>query len=106
MDIHIDCFIRSRFHVSVLIGSDYSPDELTVRTVDRKLYLLARHDEGDHDVDRPSPSSSSLSRELSREFELPVGVDPETVTASLTDDGQLIIEAPLTTNNNNNNNSI
>jgi hypothetical protein len=77
-----------RFHISVDIGSEYSPDELTVKTIDRKLYLLARHDE-------LGPGNRTTSREMNREFDLPDSVSPETVTASLTEKGELVIEAPL-----------
>jgi Hsp20/alpha crystallin family len=77
-----------RFRICVDIGSEYSPDELTVKTIDRKLYLLAHHNE-------LGPGNRTTSREMNREFDLPDSVNPETVTASLTEKGELVIEAPL-----------
>lgn len=80
--------MRTRFHVEVYIGGDFAPDELTVKTVDRKLYVLASHEE-------TGPGRRATSRELNREFDLPDCVDPDTVTAHMTEDGLLVVEAPV-----------
>jgi HSP20 family molecular chaperone IbpA len=59
---------------------------LSVKTVDRKLVVHARHEE-------KTPGRTSC-REFNREFDLPDNIDPSTVTASLGEDGCLVIEAP------------
>lgn len=76
----------SGFRMSVDIGKDFQPGDINVKTVDRKLIVHARHEE-------KSPGRSSV-REFSREFELPNNVDPQKVTASMTEDGRLNLEAP------------
>jgi len=74
------------FKMSVDIGRDFKPEDINVKTVDRKLIVQARHEE-------KSAGRSSV-REFSREFELPGNVDPQKVTAAMTDDGRLSLEAP------------
>lgn len=75
------------FTVSLNIGSDFEPEDLSVKTVDRKLVVSARRQ-----VFRPGNTSMS---EFHREFDLPDLVDPTTVTANMTEEGYLLIEAPL-----------
>lgn len=75
------------FQLTVDIGSDFLPQDLTVKTVDRKLVVTARHEE-------KAPGRSSC-RQFNREFEIPEGVDPNLVTASLAPGGKLVLEAPL-----------
>lgn len=74
------------FKMSVDIGKDFRPEDINVKTVDRKLIVQARHEE-------KSAGRSSV-REFSREFVLPGNVDPQRVTAAMTDDGRLNLEAP------------
>lgn len=76
----------STFKLSVDIGKDFRPEDINVKTVDKKLIVQARHEE-------KSAGRSSV-REFSREFELPGNVDPQRVTAAMTDDGKLNLEAP------------
>ena len=76
----------STFKMSVDIGKDFKPEDINVKTVDRKLVVQARHEE-------KSAGRSSV-REFSREFELPGNVDPQKVTAAMTEDGRLNLEAP------------
>ena len=75
------------FRISVDVGPEFSCDELTVKSVDRRLLISARHDE--------TTAGRTSRREFSREFELPEAVDPETLTASMPGDGRLVIEAPI-----------
>lgn len=75
------------FRISVDIGPEFSADELTVRSVDRRLLVQARHDE--------TTGGRTSRREFTREFELPDAVDPETVVASMPGNGRLVIEAPI-----------
>ena len=75
------------FRIAVDIGAEFEPGDLTVKTVDRKLVVHARHEE-------KTPGRTSC-REFNREFDLPDAVDPQTVTASMEPGGRLVIEAPL-----------
>lgn len=77
-----------RFRVSVSLGAEFGVDELTVKTVDQRLIVSAQRDE-------TGPGRRAACREFHHEFDLPPSVDPQTVTAHVTDDGQLVVEAPL-----------
>lgn len=74
--------LRLRFDVS-----EYRPEEISVKTVDSKLKVHAKHEEkGD---------GKSIYREYNREFLLPKGTDPEMIRSTLSKDGILTVEAPL-----------
>lgn len=72
------------FSVVVDIGTDFEPHELAVQAVDRKLVVHARH----------SNPHFRYGADIYREFDLPEGVDPGSITANLTPEGTLFIEAP------------
>lgn len=74
--------LRLKFDVT-----QYSPEEIVVKTVDNRLQVHAKHEE--------KTDTRSISREYSRDFLLPRGVNPELIRSSLTKDGVLIVEAPL-----------
>jgi HSP20 family molecular chaperone IbpA len=76
-----------KFKIAVDIGADFEPQDLMVKTVDRQLIVIARHEE-------KLPGRTSC-KEFSRKFDLPEHVDPNLVTASMTDGGKLLIEAPI-----------
>ncbi|XP_013416263.1 major egg antigen isoform X2 [Lingula anatina] len=75
-----------KLHLQFPVG-DYKPDEVVVKTHDRKLIIHALHDE--------KTAGRSVHREFNKEYELPQNVDPLTVSAYMTEDGNLTIEAPL-----------
>jgi HSP20 family molecular chaperone IbpA len=75
------------FRIVVDIGSEFEPSDLAVKTVDRKLVVHARHEE-------KAPGRTSC-REFNREFDLPIAVDPLAVTAAMSSEGKLVIEAPI-----------
>jgi len=75
--------------VSVSLGAEFDADELTVKTIDRRLIVTAQRDE-------TGPGRRAACREFHHEFQLPESVDPETVTAHVIDGGQLVVEAPIT----------
>lgn len=79
-----------RFRVWVSLGAEFDASELAVKTVDRRLVVTAQRDE-------TGPGRRAACREFHHEFDLPPSVVPDTVTAHVTDDGQLVVEAPLTT---------
>uniref|UniRef100_A0A8D0KMW8 Heat shock protein family B (small) member 2 n=1 Tax=Salvator merianae TaxID=96440 RepID=A0A8D0KMW8_SALMN len=67
----------------------FTPNEITVRTVDNLLEVMAQHPQK---VDR----HGFISREFTRTYILPLDVDPLLVKATVTHDGILSIEAPRT----------
>jgi len=74
--------LRLRFDVS-----QYLPEEITVKTVDNRLFVHAKHEE-------KSPQRT-VYREYNQEFMLPRGTNPEYITSTLSADGVLTVEAPL-----------
>ncbi|GFW61334.1 hypothetical protein TNCV_4136521 [Trichonephila clavipes] len=70
-----------------LDASNYEPGEISVKVINDRLAVSAKHEIKDDDVYE--------YHEMVRSFELPEGVDPETVVSRLTANGQLSIEAPL-----------
>ena len=74
--------LKLRFDVS-----QYTPEEIVVKTVDSKLLVHAKHEE--------KSDSKSVYREYNREFLLPNGVNPEQIRSSLSKDGVLTVNAIL-----------
>ncbi|XP_012279728.1 heat shock protein beta-1 isoform X1 [Orussus abietinus] len=74
--------LKLRFDVS-----QYTPEEIVVKTVDNKLLVHAKHEE--------KTETKSVYREYNREFLLPKGTNPESIKSSLSKDGVLTVEAPL-----------
>jgi len=74
--------LRLRFDVS-----QYKPEEVTVKTVDNRLLVHAKHEE--------KSSSKTVYREYNQEFMLPRGTNPELISSTLSTDGVLTVEAPL-----------
>lgn len=66
--------------------SQFKPEEITVKTVDRNLTVHAKHVE-------ESPGKK-IHREFTKSYVLPDKIDPMKVTSSLSGDGVLCIEAP------------
>lgn len=75
-----------RMRLTVDVG-EFSPDEIVVKTTDRKLIVHAEHEE--------RTAGRTLHKEFNKEYDLPESVDPATITAYLAEDKQLTIEAPL-----------
>ncbi|XP_033851450.3 heat shock protein beta-2-like [Acipenser ruthenus] len=75
-----------RFQV-LLDVCHFTPDELSVRTVDNLLEVSGRHAQ---QVDK----HGFVSREFTRTYILPMGVDPLLVQVTLTHDGILSVQAP------------
>lgn len=74
-----------KFKIDVDI-EDFAPEELTVKTVDRKLVISAKREE--------KLGNRTSTKELNREIHLPDTVDPYSVKAFFSDTGKLIVEAP------------
>ena len=73
------------FQVSLDV-KQFSPEELTVKTVDNAVVVHGKHEE-------KQDENGFISREFARRYVLPEGVDADTVTSSLSHDGILLIEA-------------
>nr|AXN72713.1 heat shock protein 20.4 [Physella acuta] len=65
---------------------DFKPEEITVKTIDNKLMVQAKHTE-------ESPGRK-VYREFSRQYVLPQKIDPLSLNSTLAADGVLSIEAP------------
>ncbi|KAK1787536.1 hypothetical protein P4O66_016034 [Electrophorus voltai] len=65
----------------------FTPDEMSVRTVDNLLEVSGRHAQR---IDQ----HGFVSREFTRTYILPVGVDPLLLQVSLSHDGILCVQAP------------
>uniref|UniRef100_A0A914D743 SHSP domain-containing protein n=1 Tax=Acrobeloides nanus TaxID=290746 RepID=A0A914D743_9BILA len=74
--------LRLRFDVA-----QYKPEEVTVKTVDNRLLVHAKHEE--------KAPSRTVYREYNQEFMLPRGTNPEHISSTLSTDGILTVEAPL-----------
>ncbi|XP_016296492.1 heat shock protein 30-like [Sinocyclocheilus anshuiensis] len=70
---------------------DFSPEELSVRQVRRKLHVSGNSEKKQEDG---TGSYSYRSQEFRRVFALPQGVNPEALTCSMAD-GKLYIQAPV-----------
>ncbi|KAJ8347537.1 hypothetical protein SKAU_G00261260 [Synaphobranchus kaupii] len=65
----------------------FSPEELTVKINGEFIEIHAKHE------DRQD-SQGYVSREFLRKYKVPAGVDPGTVTSSLSSDSMLTVTAP------------
>lgn len=74
--------LRLRFDVS-----QYKAEEISVKMVDGKLRIHAKHEE--------KTENRSSYREFNKEFSLPIGTNPEAIKSSLSKDGILTVEAPF-----------
>uniref|UniRef100_A0A0B7ATA4 SHSP domain-containing protein n=1 Tax=Arion vulgaris TaxID=1028688 RepID=A0A0B7ATA4_9EUPU len=75
-----------KLRLEVDIG-EFKPEDVVVKTMDRKLIVHAEHEE--------KTSGRTLHKEFNKEYDLPESVDPATIQAYITDDKKLTIEAPL-----------
>ncbi|KAF8794460.1 heat shock protein 27-like [Argiope bruennichi] len=66
--------------------SNYQPEEITVKVINDKLSISAKHEIKDDVYEY---------HEMTRSFSLPEGVDPDTVVSRLNANGHLTIEAPM-----------
>ncbi|XP_041029639.1 heat shock protein beta-11-like [Carcharodon carcharias] len=69
----------------------FSPEELNVTVLGRKVLVTGKHEKKSDDG---SGSSSYKYEEFRREFQLPEDVDAEALNCCLSQDGQLKVQAP------------
>jgi HSP20 family molecular chaperone IbpA len=75
-----------KLRLQVDIG-EFRPEDVVVKTMDRKLIVHAEHEE--------KTSGRTLHKEFNKEYDLPESVDPSSIQAYIADDNKLTIEAPL-----------
>ncbi|CAG2164743.1 unnamed protein product [Oppiella nova] len=75
-----------KFQVMVDV-SHFTPEEITVKTVDNSIVVTAKHEDRADDF-------GFISRQFSRKYLLPADVDPLAVTSSLSPEGILTVQAP------------
>jgi HSP20 family molecular chaperone IbpA len=80
--------LSGQFRLEIDI-EDFKPEELTVKTQDKRVLVCARR--------QVVQGNRASTRELSREHTIPDTVDPLTIKAFFTDTGKLIVEAPYVT---------
>ncbi|XP_041029616.1 heat shock protein beta-11-like [Carcharodon carcharias] len=69
----------------------FSPEELNVKVLGRKVLVTGKHEKKSDDS---SGSSSYKYEEFRREFQLPEDVDAEALNCCLSQDGRLKVQAP------------
>lgn len=66
---------------------EFRPEEVVVKTIDKKVVVTASHEE--------TQGGRKMSKSFNKEYELPDSVDPMTVNAYMQENGRLVIEAPI-----------
>lgn len=79
--------LKLRFDVE-----QYEPDQIVVKTEGNRLQVQAKRED--------SSANQTTYREYNREFLLPSGIDPELIRSTLSADGILTVEAPLSIDTN------
>ncbi|XP_067825317.1 heat shock protein 30C-like [Heptranchias perlo] len=69
----------------------FSPEELTVKVLGRKVLVTGKHEKKSDDG---SGCYSYKYEEFRREFQLPEDVEPQALNCCLSQDGQLKVQAP------------
>ena len=82
--IHQDGVERVKLIVD--IGAVFKPEDVTIATMNNKLFVMAKHEENRSDFKK-------CKKEYSKEFEIPENVDLSSITASVSMDGKVIVRA-------------
>ncbi|KAK2816547.1 hypothetical protein Q7C36_022818 [Tachysurus vachellii] len=77
---------KDRFTISLDV-KHFSPEELAVKVCGDYIEVHAKHEDRQDD-------HGFISREFSRKYSVPTGVDPANITSSLSSDGVLTITGP------------
>ena len=67
--------------------SHFTPNELTVKTVDRDVVVEGKHEEREDE-------HGFIQRHFIRKYSLPKGYDPKDVVSTISSDGVLTVKAP------------
>ena len=86
-------FVHSfpKVKLEVDVGSEYTPDDVTVEFSRNQIHVKAKHEE-------KMTTGRTAKREYSRSFDIPEKIDPKSLRAVLSSDGYLLIQASLTSN--------
>ena len=68
------------------LGDVFKPEDVTIATMENKLFILAKHEDYGSEFKRSR-------KEYSKEFEIPENVDLTSITASVSVDGKVIVRA-------------
>lgn len=79
-----DLVQSDKFQVMVDV-SHFTPEEISVKTVDNTVVVTAKHEDRADDF-------GYISRQFSRKYLLPADIDPTTVSSSLSAEGILTIQ--------------
>ena len=77
--------------LEVDVGSEYTPDDVTVELSRNQIHVRAKHEE-------KTSTGRTAKREYSRSFDIPEKIDPKSLRAVLSADGYLLVEAGLVSN--------
>lgn len=77
---------KDGFQVSLDV-QHFSPNEITVKTIDNSIIVQAQHEERQDD-------HGYISRQFTRRYDLPQGFKAEDVVSSISSDGVLTVKAP------------
>ncbi|KAL6463388.1 hypothetical protein MHYP_G00277790 [Metynnis hypsauchen] len=80
---------KDRFTINLDV-KHFAPEELAVKIVGDYIEVHAKHEDRQDD-------HGSISREFLRKYRLPTGVDPASITSSLSSDSILMVTAPRKT---------
>ncbi|XP_063542916.1 protein lethal(2)essential for life-like [Cydia strobilella] len=78
---------KDQFQINLDV-QHFSPDEITVKTLDGYVVVEGKHEEKEDD-------HGFVSRQFVRRYSLPEGVEPEKVVSQLSSDGVLTVSAPM-----------
>ena len=74
--------------LEVDVGSEYTPDDVTVEFSRNQIHVRAKHEE-------KTSTGRTAKREYSRSFDIPEKIDPKSLRAVLSSDGYLLVQASL-----------
>lgn len=77
---------KDKFKIDVDV-KQFTPNEITVKVKDNSILVEAKHEEKEDE-------HGYVSRQFTRRYVLPDGVDLDKITSSLTPEGFLVVEAP------------
>jgi HSP20 family molecular chaperone IbpA len=77
-----------KFQVMVDV-SHFTPEEITVKTVDNTIVVSAKHEDRADDY-------GFVSRQFSRKYLIPQDIDPLSITSTLSPEGILTIQVLMT----------
>uniref|UniRef100_A0A1A9W4C8 SHSP domain-containing protein n=1 Tax=Glossina brevipalpis TaxID=37001 RepID=A0A1A9W4C8_9MUSC len=87
---HVPTVGKDGFQVCMDV-SQFRPNELSVKTVDKTVVIEGKHEEREDD-------HGLIQRHFIRKYQLPKGYEPKEVVSTISSDGVLTVKAPLPSN--------